>query len=219
LALYYKTKILQGPQDLCDLSRGVISQRVREKKWYELENFGFLMDIPEKGVMYFIRQLMAAHFFKMDWTKGGLLLLTPIALEFLKKETDFYTREHPARVHKAKSKTTTSTKKKTTRKATKKKVSRTTKKATNKVVSAPVAGLSSDAQELYKFLKEVRRKESKKRRVPAFQVFHDQTLREMAESRPENEEELLELYGVGEAKLKKYGRTFLKEIASFVEIL
>ncbi len=223
LVLYYKSQILQSPQDVCDLARGVISQKVREKKWYELENFGFLMDITEKGVMYFIRQLMAAHFFKMDWGKGGLLQLTPLALEFLKSEQEFFVRENPAHVHK-KSKST-STKKSTKKKTSKKKATASAKKATKKKVTrkasppAPVVGLSDDAQELYQFLKELRRKESKKRRIPAFKVFHDQTLREMAERRPESEEELLELYGVGEAKLKKYGRTFLKEISEFCEIL
>jgi superfamily II DNA helicase RecQ len=39
----------------------------------------------------------------------------------------------------------------------------------------------------------------------------------MAQNKPSCEEELLDLYGVGEAKLKKYGRIFLKEIRSFEE--
>ena len=37
----------------------------------------------------------------------------------------------------------------------------------------------------------------------------------MAENLPESNEELLDLYGVGEAKLKKYGKVFLKGIADY----
>lgn len=220
LVLYYKSQILQSPQDLCDLARGVISQKVREKKWYELENFGFLIDVTEKGVLYFIRQLMAAQFLKMDWTKGGLLQLTPLALEFIKGKESFYLREHPAQIHK---KTPSEKKAAATKKTTKKAAKRSTKKKVarpKKAFSSPSPqGLTAQGIELYERLKELRRKESKKRRIPAFKVFHDQTLVEMAREMPQSTDDLLELYGVGETKLKKYGRTFLKEIASFSDTL
>jgi ATP-dependent DNA helicase RecQ len=40
-------------------------------------------------------------------------------------------------------------------------------------------------------------------------VFNDRTLREMVERRPRNEDELLEVHGVGLQKLQRYGRAFL----------
>ena len=45
--------------------------------------------------------------------------------------------------------------------------------------------------------------------MPAYVIFHDATLREMAAARPATEDELLEIGGVGERKLEKYGSEFL----------
>jgi ATP-dependent DNA helicase RecQ len=44
-------------------------------------------------------------------------------------------------------------------------------------------------------------------------VFSDATLRDMAAKMPRDEEEFLDVSGVGEFKLKKYGRAFLDRIA------
>ena len=49
-------------------------------------------------------------------------------------------------------------------------------------------------------------------RVPPYMVFSDATLRAMVRRRPSNEEELLEVSGVGQAKLRRYGDVFLEEI-------
>jgi ATP-dependent DNA helicase RecQ len=213
LVLYHRAKHLQSPQDLCDLARGLVTLKVREKKWFELENFGFLMDTPEKGVLYGIRQLMSHGFLKMDWNKGGLLQLTPLALDFLKEEKDLYFRDNPKRLIQ-KSKPTTEQKAATKKKKATKKIAKKTTKKVSKAKAAPTK-LKAGAGGLFEHLKDLRRKESKKRRLPAFRIFHDQTLKEMAEQLPESNEELLDLYGVGEAKLKKYGKVFLKGIADY----
>ena len=51
--------------------------------------------------------------------------------------------------------------------------------------------------------------------VPAYVVFTDKTLREMALSRPGNMKELRAVSGVGAAKAERYGKQFLREIAAF----
>jgi ATP-dependent DNA helicase RecQ len=48
--------------------------------------------------------------------------------------------------------------------------------------------------------------------VPAFQVFSNATLEDMAARSPLDEDELLEVKGVGPAKLEKYGSAFLRII-------
>jgi ATP-dependent DNA helicase RecQ len=45
--------------------------------------------------------------------------------------------------------------------------------------------------------------------IPPYCVFHDQTLREMAISRPVDREQLLQVRGIGKAKADKYGAIFL----------
>ena len=46
-------------------------------------------------------------------------------------------------------------------------------------------------------------------------VFSDATLRDMAAKLPQNEWELLNVSGVGEYKLKKYGKAFLDKLSEF----
>jgi ATP-dependent DNA helicase RecQ len=53
---------------------------------------------------------------------------------------------------------------------------------------------------------------AKKRRVPAYVIFHDKTLIELAKARPKNFDDMLEISGIGEAKLKKFGQTLLDVI-------
>ena len=64
-------------------------------------------------------------------------------------------------------------------------------------------------------LKELRRRLAARRRVPAYVVFNDATLHEMAALRPHSPEALLEVNGVGQAKLSRYGEAFLDAIRAF----
>lgn len=55
----------------------------------------------------------------------------------------------------------------------------------------------------------------KREAMPPYIVFSDKTLIDMCIKCPSNEEEMLEVSGVGENKLKKYGQRFLEEIQKF----
>ena len=48
--------------------------------------------------------------------------------------------------------------------------------------------------------------------VPAYIIFSDATLRDMCAKKPETREEFLQVSGVGEHKLNRYGRAFLEVI-------
>jgi ATP-dependent DNA helicase RecQ len=77
----------------------------------------------------------------------------------------------------------------------------------------PLPTNSVDA-ELLVALKSLRMKLARERRVPAFAIFPDRTLNEMAERKPRNEEEFAALNGVGAAKLREFGSIFLGAIAA-----
>ncbi len=70
---------------------------------------------------------------------------------------------------------------------------------------------------LFALLKEVRSNIADKEGVPAFMIFHNTTLIHMCMILPTNEEEFMEVSGVGEAKNKKYGVTFIEAIKEYVE--
>jgi ATP-dependent DNA helicase RecQ len=78
---------------------------------------------------------------------------------------------------------------------------------------AVAAHLLGDADpDLLGRLKALRRRLADRDGVPAYIVFNDRTLTEMAQLQPRTEAELLNVSGVGAAKLARYGADFLAEI-------
>jgi ATP-dependent DNA helicase RecQ len=64
--------------------------------------------------------------------------------------------------------------------------------------------------ELLTLLKSLRLHLAREKGVPAYLIFNDATLLEMAARKPKSPAELLQVPGVGPAKLEKYGEAFLK---------
>jgi ATP-dependent DNA helicase RecQ len=74
--------------------------------------------------------------------------------------------------------------------------------------------LAAEDEALFQRLRELRKSLADRQRVPSYIVFSDKVLVEMATRRPSNEIELLEVSGVGPAKLRKYGSEFLAVLRS-----
>ena len=74
--------------------------------------------------------------------------------------------------------------------------------------SAPAAGAVDDA--VLAALKRKRRDLARAENVPAFMIFPDRTLIDMARKRPGNLKELSKVFGVGERKIARYGQAFLE---------
>ena len=71
------------------------------------------------------------------------------------------------------------------------------------------AAMGDEAQGLFTNLRAERARIAKAQGVPPYVVFHDSTLRAMAEARPSTLEEMSNLPGIGQAKLTRYGASFL----------
>lgn len=82
----------------------------------------------------------------------------------------------------------------------------------NRLHSTGGEGPVPDA-ELLAALKEWRRLQARAADVPAYVVFSDATLTEVAASRPRNEAELLDVRGVGPVKVERYGSALLELVA------
>ena len=82
--------------------------------------------------------------------------------------------------------------------------------------AALVATIDPRAQDLLQVLKALRLKLATTRRVPAYVVFPDRTLIDMAQKVPLTRWDFAEVQGVGEAKLEQFGDIFLEEIKAFV---
>jgi ATP-dependent DNA helicase RecQ len=70
---------------------------------------------------------------------------------------------------------------------------------------------------LFSRLRELRKRLADERDVPAYIVFSDVALRQMARNYPANEREFARISGVGEKKLREYGAAFLGEIAAHMQ--
>ncbi|HEY0130928.1 MAG TPA: RecQ family ATP-dependent DNA helicase, partial [Allosphingosinicella sp.] len=68
---------------------------------------------------------------------------------------------------------------------------------------------------LFEALRACRRDLAKEAGVPPYVIFHDSTLREMAELRPETLNALSRVSGVGQAKLERYGEAFVEVVRGF----
>ncbi|HEX7469903.1 MAG TPA: RQC domain-containing protein, partial [Verrucomicrobiae bacterium] len=94
-----------------------------------------------------------------------------------------------------------------------------TKVTLTKPVTAPetkvhrVGEIACD-EVLFDRLRELRKRLADERNVPAYIVFSDVALRQMARDYPENEREFARISGVGEKKLREFGEVFLMEIAA-----
>jgi ATP-dependent DNA helicase RecQ len=69
-------------------------------------------------------------------------------------------------------------------------------------------------ERLFERLRDWRRKVAEEHRVPPYVVFHDATLRALATLKPRDEEALLDVPGIGEAKRDRYGAALLAAIAA-----
>jgi ATP-dependent DNA helicase RecQ len=76
------------------------------------------------------------------------------------------------------------------------------------------AGEIACDEALFERLRQLRKQVADERAVPPYIIFSDVSLRHMARSYPANEQEFRRIQGVGEAKLRDFGRVFLAEIAA-----
>lgn len=86
------------------------------------------------------------------------------------------------------------------------------KRTTKPAAQTPVSG---GDRPLLEALKELRRDLAKAQNVPAYVVFADRSLMEMAANKPRSLAQMREIHGVGQAKLDRFGAAFLAVINEF----
>ena len=72
--------------------------------------------------------------------------------------------------------------------------------------------LTPEQQVVFKILKIWRKGKADELDMPAFVIFGDKTLRDLAQKKPSTLEELQSIYGIGEAKIEKFGAELLQEL-------
>ena len=189
LSAIYRVDQRFGAGHVIDVLRGAESDKVRQWKHEKLSTFGIGNDISEAEWRAILRQAIALGLVVVDHDAYGSLKLTAEARPVLKGERRVQLREY--------------------QKPVKKKRERESARSKTNVDSA----LSTLEQTIFENLRAWRVDTARKHNVPAYVIFHDATLREIARIKPASLDDLRNVSGVGEKKLETYGEEIVALIA------
>ncbi len=188
LSCVYRTGQRFGASYLISVLRGEKNERIEKFRHDTLPTFGIGAELTSKEWHSVFRQLCAAGILVTDTAGHGSLMLSDESQSLLKGERSIFFRKDPER------------------KATKSKsVTRRGTKLADKIELSEVDG----SKNLFDALRALRLRLAKTQGVPPYVIFHDKTLQEMVRTKPRSLDEFAKLSGVGEAKLQRYGETFL----------
>ena len=163
--------------------RGSHAQEVVDPGWHNLKTFGVGKELRFEEWMEYGAQLINGGYASVAYDRGQVLQLTPLSGAVLKGEKTVPLVKF--------------------------------RSFEEKKASAPqpkTAAAADGDPELLERLREVRRKIAGEHEVPAYIVFSDKTLKDMASRVPANPAEFRQVHGVGEVKAESYGPIFLRAI-------
>ncbi len=186
LSAVQRTGEIYGAAHIIDVLRGSLTEKVAKARHDNLPVFGAGEDIKKEQWRSLIRQLVAAGFLRLDVQGYGGLGITDKGHALIRGEDGFqYRQDVMARAVRAPRKS----------------------KRLETELSAPESTV-------FDRLRELRLRLAKDRGVPAYAIFSDKSLADMARRNPRNVTEFAEVNGVGEAKLRDFAGIFLDAIAS-----
>ena len=185
LGIVQNTGERYGAGHVIDILRGQKTEKILSSHHDDLEGFGSGAARKKDEWQSIVRQLVGAGFLDLDIGNYGGLTIPGKGHALQRGEEIFHYRPAAPRA------------------ATRK---------TREASGAPE--LDSGQSSLLAALKQFRLRLAKERRVPAYVIFSDRSLLDMAQLRPRNIAEFAVVHGVGAAKLKDFGEIFLGAIRS-----
>ena len=177
-----------GAGQLIDILLGKETTRVLQNDHETLSTFGIGTELNEAEWRGVVRQLLAQGLLGVNSDGFGTLVLTDASASVLSSERHVMLRREPIRV--------------------------SSKSRGSKANRTALADLTPEAVAVFEALRAWRAAESKEQGVPAYVIFHDATLREIATSGPSTLDQLGTITGIGESKLEKYGEQLLATLAA-----
>jgi len=169
-----------GAGHVIDILLGKQTPKVTQHGHDTLTVFGIGTDLRDADWRGIVRQLLAQDLLAVEGDYGTLAL-TDGSAQVLRKQRPVMLRREPERPARA---------------------PRTHK-------AEPAASLPADAAAAFERLRAWRAAAAKEQGVPAYVIFHDATLREVATTSPSSLAELGKVSGIGETKLARYGQQLL----------
>ncbi|WP_314106281.1 DNA helicase RecQ [uncultured Stenotrophomonas sp.] len=181
LSCVYRSGQRFGVGHLIDILRGGENDKIRQFGHTELSTYGIGKDLDARTWRSVFRQLVAAGLLEVDSDAYGGLRLTDGSRQVLKGQRKVMMRRESA-------------------------------KTRERDRSGQRTGLSVLPQDLALFnaLRGLRAELAREQNVPAFVIFHDSTLRNIAEQRPTSIDALGRVGGIGGTKLTRYGERLVE---------
>ena len=176
LSCVYRTGQRFGAAHLVDVLRGADTERIRQLGHDQLTTYGIGSDLDAATWRGVFRQLVAASVLEVDAEGHGSLRLTPSAKPVLQGQQTLLLRKDSPKLRQRSGGT-----------------------------SPAAAEVPETDQPLFQALRRLRAQLAKEQNVPAYVIFHDATLRNIAQQRPTDLRALARVGGVGGSKLDRYG--------------
>lgn len=184
LSCILRTGQMFGGGYVIDVLLGKTNERLEKFGHDTLSTFGIGTEHSTKEWQSLLRQLVARGYIYVDMDAHGGLKITQLGLDFLRDKPALQVRLDPKTLGGPSSK--------------------------NAKKTDPILNLETkEDQELFLNLKALRLSIAKEQNLPPYVVFHDKTLIEMIQRKPQNLNAISEIPGVGKSKLNKYGQLFL----------
>ncbi len=194
LSCVYRSGQRFGVTHLVDILRGAGNERISQLGHDKLSTYGIGADLDARQWKGVFRQLVALGLLEVDIEGHGSLRLTDASRPVLRGEQTVALREESTRT-------------------------RERERGSSRGSGAGPAAvpLSAAGLPLFEALRALRASLAREQSVPAYVIFHDATLRAIAERRPESLGELGNISGVGAAKLERYGDQVLATLREAVD--
>ncbi|MFN9281708.1 MAG: DNA helicase RecQ [Betaproteobacteria bacterium] len=180
-----------GAGHLIDVLRGKVTDKVRQRGHERLSTFGIGAEVSEARWRGVLRQLIALGHLRAEG-EYGTLALTPSAREVLRGEVELLLRVPAEPTPRSKA------------------GARGGRGARGAADRPPPLPLDDTGLALFAQLKAWRAEVAREHGLPAYVIFHDATLAEMARERPGSLNDLAGISGVGAKKLQAYGQEILR---------
>jgi ATP-dependent DNA helicase RecQ len=180
-----------GVVHVIDVLLGRDTERIRQWSHNSLSTYGIGKELTEKEWRAVFRQLIALGYLEIDHGSYGALKLSPSSRPVLKGDQHVILR-----------------------KQVEKKAAREGRDGQHKTTTAQ---LDTDSHALFERLRIWRSATAKEHGVPAYVIFHDATLSEIARLSPQSADELRAVSGIGARKLESYGLALIEVCRSHAD--
>ena len=177
-----------GAGQVIDILLGKATPKVTQHGHDSLKVFGIGTDLRDTEWRGVVRQLLAQDLLAVEGDYGTLVL-TSASAEVLRKEREVLLRREPERAAKP-------------------------PRASRTAAAAAAADLPEAAAGVFERLRSWRGATAKEQGLPAYVIFHDATLRQIAARSPSTLAELGTISGIGETKLARYGQQVLDVLST-----